>query len=342
MNFIEYEIRKKYRYSNLSYVFDVYIECEYRANLTKEEYNGLLPGEFRFDYESWERRLGISKKQLVRAIKELTGDNAVIVQTFKGRKGISSKYFLKRFEEQKKEQNEELERKRKGTEINVENIGIEEDRGTEKGSENEQNEEQKKVHSSQYNNLNIISNNIYSDLDNEDYVNKINEELEEDLFNRIKSNYDPGAIKKALDSLKDKGLSKLDLLKELENNLKIKSIETKGEKLKDVEDIFDYWNCKGIIKHKNITPVIKKEIIKILKKYSAEEVKQAIDLYSEILKSEFYFSYKWSLSDFLKRNNGISTFMEEGSNKANYEEWKSKNKLNNDTKIDFDDEKYII
>ena len=158
MNFTEHEIRKKYRYSNLSYVFDVYMECEYRANLTQEEYDGLLPGEFRFDYKSWERRLGISKKQLVRAIKELTGDNAAIVQTFKGRKGISSKYFLTRFEEQKKEQNEELERKRKGTEINVENTGIEEDRGTEKGIEKEQNEEQKKEHSSQYNNLNIISN----------------------------------------------------------------------------------------------------------------------------------------------------------------------------------------
>lgn len=184
--------------------------------------------------------------------------------------------------------------------------------------------------------------NIYSDLDNEDYVNKINKELEEDLFNRIKSNYDPGAIKKELDNLKDKGLSKLDLLNELENNLKIKSIETKEEKSKDVEEIFNYWNNKKIIKHKEITPIIKKEIIKILKKYSAEEVKQAIDLYSEILKSEFYFSYKWSLGDFLKRNNGISTFMEEGSNKANYEEWKSKNKLNNDTKIDFDDERYII
>lgn len=187
-----------------------------------------------------------------------------------------------------------------------------------------------------------IKENIYSDLDNEDYVNKINEELEEDLFNRIKSNYDTGAIKKELDSLKAKGLSKLDLLKELENNLKIESIEIKEEKSKDVEEIFNYWNSKKIIKHKEITPIIKKEVMKVLKKYSAEEVKQAIDLYSEILKSEFYFSYKWSLSDFLKRNNGISTFMEEGSNKANYEEWKSKNKSNNDTDMDFDDEKYII
>lgn len=158
MNFAEYEIRKKYRYSNLSYVFDVYMECEYRANLTQEEYDGLLPGEFRFDYKSWERRLEISKKQLVRAMKELTDNSAVIVQTFKGRKGASSKYFLTRFEEQKKEQNEETKRKGKGTEINLENTGVEVCKGTEKGIEKEQNEEQKKEHSSQYNNLNIISN----------------------------------------------------------------------------------------------------------------------------------------------------------------------------------------
>ena len=191
-------------------------------------------------------------------------------------------------------------------------------------------------------NKNKIKENIYSDLDNEDYVNKINEELEEELFNRIKSSYAPGAIKKELDTLKDKGLSKLDLLKELENNLKIKSIETKKESSKSVEEIFNYWNSKKIIKHKDITPVIKKEVMKVLKKYSAEDVKQAIDLYSEILKSEFYFSYKWSLSDFLKRNNGISTFMEEGSNKANYEEWKTKNKASNDTSLDIDDERFIL
>ncbi|MDY3828728.1 MAG: hypothetical protein SOZ71_08115 [Clostridium sp.] len=37
----------------------------------------------------YQERLGFSKKQLVRAIKELTINNAVIVQTFKGRKGNS-------------------------------------------------------------------------------------------------------------------------------------------------------------------------------------------------------------------------------------------------------------
>lgn len=155
MNFTEHEMRKIYRYSRLSYVFDIYMECEYRANLTQEEYEGLQPGEFRFDYSSWENRLGYSHKQMVRAIKELTTKNIVIIQIFKGIKGTSSKYFLSRFEEQKKVQNEE----QKGEQDKPSNV-----EGLKKVKEQkqEQSEEQKTIHSSQYNNLNIISNNIYS------------------------------------------------------------------------------------------------------------------------------------------------------------------------------------
>ena len=107
--------------------------------------------------------------------------------------------------------------------------------------------------------------------------------------------------------------------------------ENKKEDSNEVDNIFDYWNSKGIIKHKKITQEIKKEVTKVLKEYSAEEVKQAIDVYSEILNSEFYFSHKWSLSEFLKRKNGISTFMEEGFNRINYEEWKSKDKAKEKT-----------
>lgn len=252
MHIVEREIRKKYRYSNLSYVFDVYMECEYRANLTQEEYDGLLPGEFRFDYESWERRLGISKKQLVRAIKELTVNNAVIVQTFKGRKGNSSKYFLTRF----KEQNEELKGNSKGTETNLENTGVKDDKGTERGTQ----KEQKKVHSSRYNNLDIISNNIYS-------------------------------------------------------------------------HIFDYWNSKGIIEHKALTPEREKSIKAALKIYKEDDILKAIDNYSEILSDEGYtFNYKWSLENFLKRKNALPLFMDGGERKINYDTYR-KNNIGNQFKI---------
>lgn len=245
LNFTEHEIRKKYRYSNLSYVFDVYMECEFRANITPNKYEGLKPGEFRFDYKSWEDRLGYSHKQMVRAIKELTSESIVIIQIEKGKKGVSSKYYLARFQEQKKEQNREQKQEQKESNNINELQGIEEQNG-------EQKQEQKTIHSSQYNNLNIISNNIYS-----------------------------------------------------------------------------HWNSKKIIVHKSLTKDIGKAIENALKKYSESEIVQAINTYSEILESNFYFNYKWSLVDFLNRKNGISTFMEDGSNKANYEVWEKECENNN-------------
>lgn len=138
------------------------MECEYRANLTQEEYEGLQPGEFRFDYESWARRLVISKKQLERAIKELTTKNIVIIQTEKGKRGTCSKYFLARFREKKKEKKEENNRSVLGEELSVDNTMFVDILGEEKESDKERFEEKKKEQSSQYNNLNIKSINIYS------------------------------------------------------------------------------------------------------------------------------------------------------------------------------------
>ncbi|WP_338595605.1 hypothetical protein QJR28_02275 [Clostridium baratii] len=174
--------------------------------------------------------------------------------------------------------------------------------------------------------------NIYSPLDSETYVNEINKKLEDDLLNEIIGKYDKDLIKIELDKLKDRGLSKLDLLTELKKKLKSKKKEIKEECSKDIKTIFDCWNSKGIIKHKTLSPVIKKAIDKVLKNYKLDEIVQAINTYSEILNSQFYFNYKWSLSDFLNRKNGISTFMKEGSNKVNYEEWKKGERKNGNTK----------
>jgi sugar-specific transcriptional regulator TrmB len=105
--------------------------------------------------------------------------------------------------------------------------------------------------------------------------------------------------------------------------------EPKGHPIKEKEkekdnNIYSHWNSKNIICHKALTKEINKAIDKALAKYSEEEIIYAIDNYSEILNSKFYFNYKWSLKDFLNRSNGISTFMNDGSNKVNYEEWKHK------------------
>ncbi|MEG1483711.1 helix-turn-helix domain-containing protein [Clostridium sp.] len=173
--------------------------------------------------------------------------------------------------------------------------------------------------------------NMYSSLKSETYVDNIDKKLEEDLLNKINNKYSKDCIKEELSKLKNKSLSNLDLLIELEKNLKSKKKEIIVECSNDIKLIFDCWNDKEIIKHKNLSPVIKKSIEKALKIYKAEEIVQAINVYSDVLHSTYYFSYKWSLSDFLSRKNGISTFMEEGSNKANYEAWKKGDSKNGNT-----------
>lgn len=179
-------------------------------------------------------------------------------------------------------------------------------------------------------NKTILNNNINSPLENELYYDEVNKDLEKELIKKINSKYPKDLIKEELEKLKDKDVSKLDLLKELDKNLKSKSKDNSNQ---DINTIFDYWNSKGIIKHKELKEDIKKAIKKAIKNYSIDEIKQAIDTYSEILKSEYYFNYKWNLKDFLNRNNAISTFIEDGSNRANYEEWKNKNKPKEEPKL---------
>lgn len=110
--------------------------------------------------------------------------------------------------------------------------------------------------------------------------------------------------------------------------------EKKKKTKENIYSIFDYWNSKNIIKHKQLTAEIEKAINKSLKSYKEEDILKAIDTYSEILNSDFYFKYKWSLKDFLNRSNGISTFMEEGTNKVNYINYKSSKDVETNKTID--------
>ena len=181
-----------------------------------------------------------------------------------------------------------------------------------------------KIEPQKENKKKIKENNIYSPLDSENYIKEVNKKLEEDLIKKITSTYDKALVMNELKKLKGKNLVGIDLLQELERNLKA----SKKEKCSDeVKEIFEYWNLKNIIKHKAMSDEIKKAIEKSLKVHSKDEIVQAIETYSEILNSDFYFNHKWSLRDFLNRKNGISTFKEEGSNKSNYEEWKKGLKL---------------
>ncbi|MDU2490760.1 MAG: hypothetical protein E7D27_09235 [Clostridium celatum] len=112
--------------------------------------------------------------------------------------------------------------------------------------------------------------------------------------------------------------------------------------------IFEFWISKNIKKHRSITASIKKSIDKTLKEYSKDEIIEAINNYGDMLNSDYeYCSYKWGLDEFLiktdkDRSRQLPKFLNDGSKYLNYLSWKTKNKSNNDTSIEFDDEKYII
>jgi hypothetical protein len=90
--------------------------------------------------------------------------------------------------------------------------------------------------------------------------------------------------------------------------------------------IFEYWNSKNIIKHREITKDIRKSIEKALGDYGFEDIKCYIDRYSKVISDEtYFFKYKWTLKDFLSRKDGISSFTDEGSKWVSYLAFKEKN-----------------
>lgn len=108
------------------------------------------------------------------------------------------------------------------------------------------------------------------------------------------------------------------------------------EKISEKEEIFNFWNEKNIIKHRNLTKEIENSLEKSLKKLNKDMIIECIDRYSKVLSDKnFYFDYKWSLTDFLNRKNGISSFTDEGSMWVSY--ITSKNKTNQITNENTDD-----
>lgn len=92
-----------------------------------------------------------------------------------------------------------------------------------------------------------------------------------------------------------------------------------------IYNIFEYWNTKNIIKHRELKEDTEKAILNALKMYSVDEIKNCIDRYEQVLHdSAYFFTYVWSLKDFLKREDGISSFTDEGSKWVSYCSYKGK------------------
>jgi len=81
--------------------------------------------------------------------------------------------------------------------------------------------------------------------------------------------------------------------------------------------VFDHWNQQNLVIHKKLTPQITTAIERALESYSVEDLKAAISNYAEIVHGpEYYFKYKWTLVDFLKR--GVDKFSDLEVARSNY------------------------
>ena len=109
----------------------------------------------------------------------------------------------------------------------------------------------------------------------------------------------------------------------------------------DIYSIFDFWNEKEIINHEEITDKLQKKIKSVLKNYSVDEVKEAIENYSTIIKDQsYFFNYKWTLLDFLTRKKGISEFFKNGGKWINYINNKDNASNNNNTRPKTKEDEY--
>lgn len=81
------------------------------------------------------------------------------------------------------------------------------------------------------------------------------------------------------------------------------------------KEIFDYWNSKlGTIHSQERSFTKDKAKIKTaIKTYGKEEIMTAIDrLDKAVLDTNYYYSFKWNIFKFLKQNNGIANWLDDG------------------------------
>lgn len=94
-----------------------------------------------------------------------------------------------------------------------------------------------------------------------------------------------------------------------------------------VNEIFEHWNSKGIIVHRELTHDLIKVSKRRLAKTSKENIFLAISRYDEVLKSNYYFNYKWKLIEFLSLMLGhVEKFLDNGTHWVNYCQWANNSK----------------
>lgn len=100
----------------------------------------------------------------------------------------------------------------------------------------------------------------------------------------------------------------------------------------EAQKILDYWNSKGIVKHKPYNQELVRNLSRCLKRYDINEVIESIDNYATVyFDIEYkpypsYERYKFTLSGFLAFDKQVCEFMADGQKWIRYCEHKAKQK----------------
>ena len=102
-------------------------------------------------------------------------------------------------------------------------------------------------------------------------------------------------------------------------------------------NIFNTWNETKINNEKILYPSIKNAIEYAINVYGENEVIAAIKNYNEIYYSNHYYDYSWSLVNFLRRENGVKRFLNDGDIWRNYSRKLQKEREEEKFKINIED-----
>lgn len=87
------------------------------------------------------------------------------------------------------------------------------------------------------------------------------------------------------------------------------------------QEVFNYWNEQGIVKHQKITNNLNIAIKSALRMYPVEIIKQAIERYGIMYNDPGYeyCDYKWTLERFLDDDKGVASFFNDGQKWLSYQ-----------------------
>ncbi len=141
-------------------------------------------------------------------------------------------------------------------------------------------------------NLDTSSNITTGNIDTGSYIEPVSNDYEKHAQHKRNSYLDEDCI-----SL-EYGKDNYDLNNKYNNKLYI--------------NIFNAWNETEINNEKILYPSIKNAIEYAINVYGENEVIVAIKNYNEIYHSNHYYDYSWSLVNFLRRENGVKRFLNDG------------------------------